>query len=435
MRDYLIVSVVLASLPIGLVRPYYGLLVYAWISYMNPHMLAWSFAQSFPVAKIAAISTVAGLIITRSADTSPIRYRETIVMALMWCMFTVSTLLAVNPTEAWPQWQDTSKLIVMAVIASMLLTSRERIRYFLLVIALSIGFYGFKGGLFSVMGRGEGMVWGPGNSIIAGNNNIGLALNMCLPLLWYLASEEQGWRKLGLYVMFGLSIPAIMFTYSRASFLTLLAVLLAIVLRCRHRLALICLALAAIPVVMPFVPQKFWDRQATTLEYERDGSAQSRLDNWEFCWRVALDRPLTGAGFQFFTPEMIERYDPSFGVTYAGKAWDTHNIYFAMLTAHGFPGLLLFVLLLAFCFLSSIRLRRQVRYRDDLKWIVGYCYTVEASLLALIINGAFVNMEYFDLVYHLPAVIVSLKLIARQILLTTQPERVMDTAQFACAAN
>src|SRR5215475_12177292 len=98
MRDYLIVSVVLASLPIGLVRPYYGLLVYAWISYMNPHMLAWSFAQSFPVAKLAALSTMGGLIITLLVFQSYGRHRENIVMALLWCMFSVSTLFAVNPT-------------------------------------------------------------------------------------------------------------------------------------------------------------------------------------------------------------------------------------------------------------------------------------------------------------------------------------------------
>src|SRR5207253_1536403 len=105
----------------------------------------------------------------------------------------------------------------MSLLASVLLTDRTRARQFLLVIAVSLGFYGFKGGLFGLTTGGHFMVLGPGDSIIGANNNLGLALNMCLPLLWYLAREESGWRRRILQSMFFLTIPAIMFTYSRAS--------------------------------------------------------------------------------------------------------------------------------------------------------------------------------------------------------------------------
>jgi O-antigen ligase len=69
----------------------------------------------------------------------------------------------------------------------------------------------------------------------------------------------------------------------------------------------------------------------------------SRIDNWLFCWNLALDNPLTGGGFEFQTREVFTRYAPQF-VTKYGRVWDTHSIYFAMLATHGFPGFFLFFL-------------------------------------------------------------------------------------------
>src|SRR5438309_1521559 len=178
MRDYLVIAAVLASLPIGLFRPFYGLLAYAWISYMYPHELAWSFAQTFPVAKLSALSVIGGLLFAPTGNFAAIRQKENIAMLLLWATFTLSSVYAIYQDRAWAHWQDSSKLIVMSLLASMMLKDRQRIRLFLLVVAFSIGFYGFKGGLFGLATGGSQMVMGPGDSIIGANNNIGLALNM-----------------------------------------------------------------------------------------------------------------------------------------------------------------------------------------------------------------------------------------------------------------
>src|SRR5437764_4357923 len=108
MRDYLIITVVLASLPVGLFRPFYGLLVYAWISYMYPHELAWSFAQTFPMAKLSALSVMGGLLFAPTGRFATIRQKENIAMLLLWCTFTISSVFATYPDRAWYHWQDTS---------------------------------------------------------------------------------------------------------------------------------------------------------------------------------------------------------------------------------------------------------------------------------------------------------------------------------------
>jgi len=410
-RDYLIIAIVLASLPIGLFQPFYGLLAYAWISYMYPHELAWSFAQTFPVAKLSALSVMGGLLFAPAGNIAAVRQRENISMLLLWCTFTISSAFAFYPAQAWYKWQDASKLIVMSVLASMLLRDRQRIRLFLLVIAFSVGFYGFKGGLFGLVTGGTQMVMGPGDSIIGANNAIGLALNMCLPLLWYLAREEKGWCKRFLQATFFLTIPAIMFTYSRASTIAMGVLLLMIMLKSRWRIVLIVAALVGGVAAIPFIPQKWLDRQQSTLSYEEDGSAMSRIDNWRFCWLVATDNPITGAGFDFQTPAVFARYAPDFLVKYKGKVWDTHNIFLGILTCHGFPGLLAYVTMIGFCLASCSTLKRRVRHRPDLKWVRTYSEMIQLSFLGFIINGMFVNMEYYDLTYHWIAVVASLKVI------------------------
>jgi probable O-glycosylation ligase (exosortase A-associated) len=432
MRDYLLILFMAVSLPIGVLRPYYGMLLYSWLSFMYPHQLTWSLAH-VPLAKFAALATMAGIIARQGWNGGPLRQRENVLMMLLWGTFTLSTFFAINPSVAWDRYQDASKLVVMALLTSMLLTNKKRIRYFLLVVALSLGFYGLKVGYGSVMSGGQDTVFGPGDSIIGANNNLGLALNMALPFLWYLGHEERGYLKVVLYAAFFLCIPGIMFTYSRASALTIPVVLLAIFLKGRNRLLIVGSVLAGIIFAIPLVPDRFWDRQETVLSYEKDGSAMGRIENWKFCWALALDRPLTGGGFQFHTHDTVAKYAPEYLFQNNNILRDTHSIYLGILATHGFPGIFFFLMMIASCFISCEQMQRKVRYRTDLDWVKSYCCLVEVSFLALLVNGAFVNMEYYDLVYDLVAVVASLRIVCRGLMDETGSEEQGQTSELAIA--
>ena len=60
----------------------------------------------------------------------------------------------------------------------MFIYGKTRVRALLFVVVGSIGFYGFKGGIFSIIHGGAERVQGPENSFIDGNTFLGLALNM-----------------------------------------------------------------------------------------------------------------------------------------------------------------------------------------------------------------------------------------------------------------
>jgi putative inorganic carbon (hco3(-)) transporter len=433
MRDYLLAVFLLASVPVGLVRPFYGLLVYAWVSYMYPQMYMWSFAQYLPGAKLMAGATIAGAVIKGDIDVAPLRRPEMVAMMLLLLCFSVSTVLSTNPELAWPKWQEVSKVVVMGLVSSVFLTTQRRLRLFLIVVAFSLGFYGVKGGLFSVITGGTNMVGGAGTSVLAANNAIGLALNMALPLMWYLAQEEQGWMKRFLQTGFFLTIPAVMFTYSRASAITLGAILTVLLFRSRRRFLLIAVLAVGGLVAIPRIPDKWWDRQETTLTYEEDGSAMSRIDVWKMSWRIAWDNPLAGVGFEFQTNELFEKYDPEY-ITHYGRKYNTHSIYFAILTSHGFPSFLVFSAMIGLTYTTCRRVRRRVRGHPELKWCGTYCHIVTVGLLAFLINGAFVNMEYFDLPYHFVAVAACLSVMCERALAAESNVTIKVTDRLSPAA-
>jgi hypothetical protein len=116
-----------------------------------------------------------------------------------------------------------------------------------------------------------------------------------------------------------------------------------------------------------------------------------------------------------------------------GKEFNSHSIFFSVLAAHGFPGFIVFSTMLLCTFTSCARLKRSVRGRPDLSWIGTYADMIQVSLIAFSVNGMFVNMEYYDLVYHWVAVVCSLKVICRRALKAaeteeTEPQRMLVPA-------
>ena len=58
MRDIVLTGLILGALPFILKRPQLGVMMYVWISVMNPHRYTWSFAYDFNFAMIVAIVTL-----------------------------------------------------------------------------------------------------------------------------------------------------------------------------------------------------------------------------------------------------------------------------------------------------------------------------------------------------------------------------------------
>ncbi len=430
-RDVLLMVAFLSTLPFCFFRPWVGLLVFAWIGYMNPHRLTWGPAYDFQFALVAAVVTLAGYLLT--SDRKPFIWnRETLLVLALWGWFTVTTLFAVYP-DAWMKWKEVSKILLMALLAVPLLQERTRVRALLLVIALSLGFYGLKGGLFVLTTGGQWMVLGPPDTFFAANTELALVLNMSVPISLYLAREEERWwLRLILWVTFGLSILAVPFTYSRGGFLGLAVVLAVLFLKARHRLMLIPAIAVGIAAFMAFAPQQWFSRIETLETYELDESANLRFMSWRVGYLIASDRPVLGGGFNVFKHrETYDAYMPEYPRAFGH---DAHSIYFNMLGEHGWIGLGIFVLLVLFSFATIRRLRGLGRTDPGLQWISNYAQMIEACLIAYLVTGAFLSVAYFDLAYQLFALVGLLKGLALQARTAPAPAPVAIPAAAAVAS-
>jgi probable O-glycosylation ligase (exosortase A-associated) len=265
---------------------------------------------------------------------------------------------------------------------------------------VSLGFYGVKGGLFTVLGGGVSHVLGPAGSFISDNNALALALCMTLPFMRYL--QLQAPRKMvriGLGLGMLLTCVAVLGTYSRGGLIGLVIVASALFLKGRRRLAVIVIMVVVGFAAYNFMPPQWIARMNTLQNATKVNTAETRIQSWKFAANLAIHRPLVGGGFDDYKSSAL-------WVTYApegAKQRAIHSIYFRVLSEQGFPGLMLFLMLLFVSWRNCSRVRKMAHGASEHKWAYDLASMLQVSLVAFTVAGAFLPMTYFDLVYQLIA--------------------------------
>ena len=116
MRDLFIFAAVFGMLPYCFTRPFFGLLVWSWLGYMNPHKLTWGFAYDFPFVQLAALFTLSGMIVMcfRQRSLPSMHWqRESILLWMLFAMFVTTTFFALRPDLAWPELEKIAKIRIL----------------------------------------------------------------------------------------------------------------------------------------------------------------------------------------------------------------------------------------------------------------------------------------------------------------------------------
>lgn len=410
MRDIALALFIFGMLPFVLTRPYIGLLIWSWLGYMNPNRLCYGFAISFPWVQLIAIVTLLSLVFSKESKRIP--WSATSVLLVTFLLWTgLTTFFAVVPDAAWEEWQRFAKILVMVFVTLILVNSRERMHWLVWMIVLSLGFYGFKGGIFTILSGGANHVFGPPASFIADNNALALALCMTLPLMRYLQLHSS--RKvvrLGLTAGMLLTGVAVLGTYSRGGLIALLVVSGALFLKSRGRVAVIFIVIVLGFTAYQFMPPEWAQRMGTLQDATQTSSGETRIQSYKFAANVALHRPLLGGGFLVDRSyAMWAQYGPE-GATRRA----VHSIYFRVLGEQGFPGLGMFLALLLVSWKSCSRVRKRTRHIPEEKWAFDLASMLQVSLVAFMAAGAFLPMTYFDLAYQVIALCTILELHLRQ---------------------
>jgi len=141
--------------------------------------------------------------------------------------------------------------------------------------------------------------------------------------------------KLGILALVGTCVYAILYSFSRESYLAFAAALVLLgLLKDRKLLIAIMLVLVAWEVVLPKSVQEriTMTKQDTGNGEELDSSSQERVDLWTDAFNLFKKDPIFGIGFD--TYEFLHR---------VGRFSDTHNYYIKLLVETGIVGLALFL--------------------------------------------------------------------------------------------
>ena len=400
MRDILVTLLIFGSIPFIVKRPWIGMVVWTWLGFMNPHKQCWGFAREMPFAYIIALVTLASFLLSKEAKKIPWT-RESITLLLFVGWMVITTFFALYPPLAWEQLEKVVKIQLMIFVAMMLITDRYRLHVLVWTIALSLGFYGVKGGVFTIVHGGVYRVQGPDGSFFSGNNEAGLALAMTVPLIYYLYREsKRSYVRWGLIAAMLLTSLAAIGTQSRGALLGMGAMGVMLWWKSRQKFLMLLLLVLGVTFVSYFMPQQWYDRMATIETYQEDGSAQGRIAAWTMGLNMASDR-FFGGGFESYRFASYQRYLPS----YRGGT-DAHSIYFEVLGEHGFVGLGLFLALGLFTWMKASRVRRATENTPDMDWMATLTRMVQVSIVAYASAGAFLGMAYFDYVYNLVLIVV-----------------------------
>jgi len=409
MRDLVLALIVFGTIPFIFRNPFIGLLTWVWLGIMNPHKLSWGWASDLPFAQIVAICMLLSVLLHSKKLYSFPKDRASITLIFFVLWLGVSPLFSFHPEQEFERWLQPTKIIFMTLMALVIVGNRDQLHKLVGALALSVGFFGIKGGLFTLASGGSYRVWGPPGGAISDNNSLAVALVMTVPLFRYLQlhTDNKWIRRAALAAMALCAISAIG-SQSRGAFLAMAAIGTFLWTKSRQKGLIGLLVVAALPVAWLLMPESWSERMSTIQTYDTDASAMGRINAWHTAWNLAVDRFPIGAGFAFDNADVFARYAPN-----PANILVAHSIYFQILGQHGFFGLALFLMVFGFTWLNFGWVAQNTKAKAGMEWAHDLSSMSQVTLTGYAVGGAFLNLAFFDLPYYLVVISVILRGLVR----------------------
>lgn len=410
MRDAAFILTMAGLLPLAVFRPFVGVLLWCWISFMNPHRLVFGVALELPWAVAVFAATLVGAALSGEILRPRVDAMTALLLALL-VGITVTSVTALGvPADVWAKHDAVMKVILGLLLTSALLTERRRLHGLIWAMVIAIGYYGVRGGIFAIMTGGNYRVWGPPQTMITDNNHLAAAMLVTLPLMNYLRLQSRHRVvRTGLAVAMGLTLLAVISSYSRGALLGLGAVVVVLWWRSHSKILSAALLAVVLSGAIAFMPPQWTERMNSITEYQEDGSATERLVLWGISWKLALARPLVGSGFTGpYTREVVDTVAPE------GPARAVHSIWFELLGEQGFPVFAIWLGMTLVGAFWSQRLIRLTRGKPELSWAYDLARMSQVSMVAYLVSGTFLSLSYWDFYWTLLVAIGATWTLARR---------------------
>ena len=408
LRTIFVIIVTLLGVVYAFQGAIYTLLFYLWVAYFRPEAWVWyDWVRAINLSWIAGVATLLATLGARPV------WRFNLQVGLLFAFLAQSTLSLIASAHgdyAFPYWVEFAKTITIAYVIALLVSDAPKYRLVLLTIGLSLGFEAAKQGW-------AGLILHPGSPnnndlpLFGDNNGIAVGMLMLVPILTTLAATatRKGERTFFRFVALGTLYRAIA-TYSRGGFVACAALGFVYLLRSNRRAIAAIGIVVACAVIVPAMPDAFWDRMKT-IDEASDNSSLGRLHFWNVAISMANDNPMLGVGHNAYNVS-YDQYDGLHGDFGAGRS--VHSIWFGVLAELGYPGLLLFIAQFLFALQAAARARAAARRDPSCANLGRYAFAIEAAVVVFAVGGAFVPLQYNEMFWHLVGLSIGLDGLARE---------------------
>src|SRR5262245_36980221 len=268
-----------------------GIYLFTLLMYSRPHEVLPGLFGWLPLPKIVAISSILIYIASKlqAGEALIIWTLELKMMALLWALGLLFAPVAASPGDSFNVLFDPLiKILIVFAMQIVLVDNSSRFRAMLGIMVFCQALYSlgsiktFLAGGYSEMSSFHARISGFGQHL-KNPNDVACVLALMLPLSVICALLQRGWRRWLFFACAGVTVVAILFTYSRSGFLALIAscgLLIWKATRGRRVVMLLPVAILA-AVLLVAAPGKYMTRLSTILHPETDttGSAQERQEH------------------------------------------------------------------------------------------------------------------------------------------------------------
>jgi hypothetical protein len=339
----------------------------------------------------------------RYAHVSVFRHAETVLLAAFTANCFLVTTWAFDSQKSWKESVDIAKWFLVYVCIVKTHSDRKWLWVILAIYLLAAIHVGWDVTLHPKGGRRVDA--GPATAY--GDNPVSAHVVALLPFLalYAVSSETNRWFRAMYIAGAPLMLNVIAHASSRGAMLAMATAGLTMVAFSRGRLramTVLCLLVGALLGARLFHEQ-FWNRMETISPEKEDGSKQLRLVAWQDAWRAAKANPLGYGG---------EAFDAGVKT----QSLTTMNIFFEVLVAWGWQGVVLFFGFIFFAMWDCWKLRAKLWQPDRWPPRRDYLDTVAllAGLCSMLVASIFMNRLRWELWWVFGAYILCLKNIVRE---------------------
>jgi probable O-glycosylation ligase (exosortase A-associated) len=377
--------------------PLIGLFVYVFFAILRPQFI-FSFAGDMSgISFWVGVSMLAGWVLHRFGSWQFGRGHIVVRMLLAFVVwFAFSCVFALDPQRAYPQLMVLARYVLPFLVGVTLLTTPALRHRMLWTMVLAQAYVGFEMNLNYLRGYNSAAEGFGGMD----NNCFAVSMVAAIGPAIALGMRSKTWYEQALaWVCAALILHTTLLTFSRGGLVGMMAVFAVMLVLMPKRPKPLAAVAIALLLAVRFAGPQLVARYATTFasEENRDGSAESRLELWKDCWRVAVEYPVFGIG-----PANWRMIASQFGWT-EGKS--AHSVWMETAAEVGFLGS---AMLLAFFTFAAWRLWPVARSSTVDEGDRAIAFGTILSVTGFIVAGQFVSVPGLELPYYVVMVGTSL---------------------------